>query len=101
MGLSFCRICAMNVLEELHVAILLVEMEGSFCGTMSCNETIGEVSSIFAMFSMVEPWLCTGVTDDSYDCDLSCRVHIQQLERTICWPTLNHMIIVIYYCWWS
>ena len=39
----------MSVLEELHVAILLLEREGSFCGTMACNETFGQVSSILAM----------------------------------------------------
>ena len=89
------------MLEELHVAILLLEKESSFCGTMVCNETFGEVSSILAMFSMVDPWLCTGVIDVSYDCDLFCRVHIQQLDRTVCWPVLNYMIIVVCYFWWS
>ena len=42
--------------EELHVAILLLEREDSFCGTTACNDSLGDVyvSSILAMPSIID-----------------------------------------------
>ena len=57
----------MSKLEELHVAVLriLLEREGSFCGTTACNDSFGDASSILAMPSIIEPWLCAGAIDGS------------------------------------
>ena len=56
----------MSVLDIYHVLpILLLEREGSFCGTAACSDSFGDLSSILAMTSVIEPWLCTGAIDGS------------------------------------
>ena len=64
----------MSALEELHVAILLIEGEGLFCGTTACNDSLGDVRSMLAMPSMIEPWLCTGAIDGSGCTYTSCTL---------------------------
>ena len=52
----------MSSLEALYVAILLLELGGTFRGL---GASFGEVSSILAIPSIIEPWLCTGAIDGS------------------------------------
>ena len=58
-----CGICSVSALDEWHV--LPVLREGSFCCTAACNDSLGDVSSILVMPSVIELWLHIGANDDS------------------------------------